>query len=895
MADGLAPETTPLVQPRRGRLKIFLGAAPGVGKTYEMLLTARARLADGADVVIGVVETHGRKETAALIEGFATIPQRSITHASQTLAEMDLDAILARHPALVLVDELAHTNAPGSRHPKRWMDVEELLAAGIDVMTTLNIQHVESLNDVVARITRIRVRETVPDAVLDAADDIEVVDLAPDDLIQRLTDGKVYVPDQARRALEKFFTRGNLTALRELALRRTAERVDDALLDHMRSHAIRGPWPAGERILVCVNADHTSAGLVRYAKRLADRQRAPWIALYVETPREAGLSDEVKARVGEALHLAGRLGGEAVTVPGGAIAEDILAFARDRNVTQIVIGKSRRSWWFEFLNGSVAHQLVRHAGTIAVSVVAGDEAPAGEAPLLAPPPRPTNPFPWLAYAVATLVVAFSTAAGLLIQPIVGLETIDLVYLVGILAVAARYGTGPSLFASVAAALGYNFFFIAPVHTFTIADPKNIAAFAVFTIVSLVVSQLAARVRAQIIAARARARTTEALYTFSRKIADAASLDDLLWAVAFQIASMLRLEVVLLMPENGQLVVRAAYPPDDEIDEADLGAARWAFDRNREAGRGADTLPGAHRLFVPLATAKGAVGVAGLAREKPGPLMTPDGKRLLNALLGQAAVAIERIALARDMEAARVETETERLRSALLASLSHDLKTPLASIIGAAASLREYGALLDPAGRADLVATIEGEGTRMARFVSNLLDMSRLESGAIRLDRTPVDLADQAASAVARVAPVLGGHAIALDLAGDLPLVLADAMLLEQVLVNLLENAAKYAPAGTAITVSARRSDGGVVLDIADEGPGLRSADLERVFEKYYRAADGDRRQAGAGLGLAICRGFMTAMGGSIAAANRTDRSGAVFTLTFPPPLVVANSGAESAA
>lgn len=880
--------------PRRGRLKIFLGAAPGVGKTYEMLLAARARRTDGVDVVAGVVETHGRKETAALLEGIEVIPRRAVPHNGQTLEEMDLDAILTRKPQLVLVDELAHTNAPGSRHPKRFLDVEELIAAGIDVLTTLNIQHVESLNDVIARITRIRVRETVPDAVLDAADDIEVVDLAPDELIQRLSDGKVYVPDQARRALEKFFTRGNLTALRELALRRTAERVDDDLIDHMRSHAIRGPWPAGERVLVCVNADPASAGLVRYAKRLADRQRAPWIALNVETPRDAGVSDEAKARVGEVLRLAERLGGEPVTVPGGAIADDVIAFAHERNVTQIVIGKSQRSRWFELVNGSVVHDLVRKAGTIGVSVVAGDKVALEEPTTASGAVRNAAVVNWMGYAFVALVTAVATGVGLLLQPLVGLETIDLIFLVGILAVAARFGTWPSLFASIAASLCYNFFFIPPIYTFTIADPKNIAAFVVFIIVALVVSQLAARVRAQMLSARARARTTEALYGFSRKISEAGSLDDLLWAVAFQVASMLRLEVVLLMPEAGQLTVRAAYPPDDEIDDADLGAARWAFDRGREAGRGADTLPGARRLFVPLRTANRVVGVAGLAREKPGPMMSPDGKRLLDALLGQAAVAIERVVLARDMEAARVDAETERLRSALLASLSHDLKTPLASILGAATSLREYGKLFEEKERSDLVAMIETEAERMSRFVANLLDLSRLESGAIELDRAPVDLADQAASAVTHVSAVLARHTVEIDVPTALPLVTADAMLLEQVLVNLLENAAKYAPAGTAIVLQGGQGPDGVFLSVADEGPGLPPADLERIFEKYYRAKDRDHRPAGAGLGLAICRGFMTAMGGAISAANRSERPGAVFTLTFPSNLLVAARRTEAA-
>ena len=879
----------------RGRLRIFLGAAPGVGKTFEMLLTARALKAEGVDVVVGVVETHGRKETAALVEGLETVPPRAVPHGGQTLSEMDLDAILARRPDLVLVDELAHTNAPGSRHPKRYMDVEELLAAGIDVLTTLNIQHVESLNDVVARITRVRVREVVPDTVLDAADDIEIVDISPDDLIKRLADGKVYLPEQARRALERFFTRGNLTALRELALRRTAERVDGALLDHMRSHAIRGPWPAGERLLVCVTSNEASLGLVRYAKRAADRQRIPWIALHVESPRESAGGEAERDRVADALRLAERLGGLAVSIPGDRIADDVLAFARERNVTQIVLGATRRSRLFELFNGSVATEVIRKAGLIGVSVIAGEQEVIAEGKAaLGAAPRTGLGADWQSYVLAAASVALATCVGLLAQPYVGLETIDLIFLVSVLSVAASRGLWPSLAASLGSSLCYNFFFIPPLHTFTITDPANVAAFAVFLIVALVVSQLAARVRGQVIAARSRARSTEALYGFARKIADADSLDDLLWAVAFQIASMLKLEVVLLMPENGTLTVRAAYPPDDELDAADLGAARWAFDNARAAGRGADTLPGAKRLFMPLRTAKAVVAVAGLTRERPGALLTPGSMRLLGALLDQAAVAIERLDLSRHMAAARVEAETERLRSALLASLSHDLKTPLASILGAATTLKSYGTLIEAPARDELVETIEDEAGRMTRFVGNLLDLSRLESGTIRLDRSAVDLADQVSSAIARAGPALKQRPVDIDIAADLPFVTADALLLEHVLINLLENAAKYTPGGSRIAIAARRAEGGVRLEIADEGPGIPEADLLRIFERYYRAEDRDRRAAGAGLGLAICKGFMAAMGGDIVASNRAGGKGVVFTLIFPPALVLPPGEAEPA-
>src|SRR6266851_5264055 len=494
---------------RSGRLKIFVGAAPGVGKTYEMLQQARARKRDGYDIIVGAVETHGRKETQALLEGFEVVPRKRLEYRGQSLDEMDLDAIIARHPHIVLVDELAHTNAPGSRHPKRYLDVEESLSHGIDVYTAVNIQHIESLNDVVAQITHVRVRETVPDSVFDRADAVELVDLTPDDLIQRLKEGKVYVPRQAERALENFFSPANLTALRELALRRTADRVDEQLLTEMQARAIPGPWAAGERILVCISEDPRAAGLIRYAKRLADRLHGPWTALHVESRRSLQLSEEQRDRVADTLRLAQALGGEPVTIPSAdrRIADDVIGYAQANNVTQIIIGKSSRTRWFEIVHGSVVHDLVRRSGNISVPVI--------------------------------------------------------------------------------------------------------------------VSNVAARARTQAVAAMERARTTESLYSFSRKLAGVGTLDDVLWASAYQTALMLKVRVVILLPEDGSIAVKVGYPPEDILDEADLAAAQWAWLNDRSAGRGSDTLPGAKRLFLPMRTGRGAIGVVGIDSDKPGPLLTPD--------------------------------------------------------------------------------------------------------------------------------------------------------------------------------------------------------------------------------------------------------------------------------
>lgn len=878
----------------RGKLKIFVGAAPGVGKTFEMLQSAHARKKAGADVVVGVVETHGRAETEALLNGLEVLPRRRLTYREQILEEMDLDALIARRPQIALVDELAHTNAPGSRHPKRYLDVEELLSHGIDVYTAVNIQHIESLNDVVAQITHVRVRETVPDRVFDRADAIELIDLTPDDLIQRLREGKVYVPKQAERALEHYFSPGNLTALRELALRRTAERVDEQLLVHMQANAIEGPWAAGERILVCVSEDPRAAGLVRYTKRLADRLHAPWTAISIETRRSLQLTDEQRDRLADTMRLAEALGGEALTIPGVGrrIADDVIRFAQANNVTQIVIGKSSRSWWFELTRGSVVHDLVRRAGNISVHVIAGEEK--GLPKTAVQTAARQEPFVARPYLMALLYVAVGLAAAVLIRPLFGgIENVDLVFLTAVVAVAARYGLWPSLLASVAASLCYNFFFLPPVHTFTITDPTNVAAFFFFMVIALLVSNVAARVRSQADTAISRVRTTESLYAFSRKLAGTATLDDVLWATAYQTASMLGVRVVLLLPEQGVLTVKSGYPPEDELDKADLAAANWAWSNDRPAGRGSDTLPGAKRLFLPMRTGRGAIGVIGIDDDRSGPLLTPDQRRLLDALVDQGALAIERVLLVEDMDRVKRTVESDRLRGALLTSISHDLKTPLASVLGAASTLRDLGAGLSEVQKSELIATMIEESERLNRFIANLLDMTKLESGAIVPNAALHDVGEIVGSALRRAGKILAHHKVALELASDLPMLKLDAVLFEQVLFNLLDNAAKYAPAGTSISIRGIRDRESVLLQVSDEGQGIPQDELEHVFDKFYRAQKGDHVRPGTGLGLAISRGFVEAMHGTISAANRADRSGAVISIRLPVP--AADSALDTAA
>ncbi len=865
---------------REGRLKVFLGAAPGVGKTYSMLTVAQARRREGVDVVVGVVETHGRVETETLLEGLEVIPRRAVDYKGRALAEMDLDAILLRRPRLVLVDELAHANAPGSRHPKRYLDVEELLAAGIDVFTTLNIQHVESLNDVVASITRIRVRETVPDSILDRADEIELVDLTPEDLLQRLKDGKVYVPHQAERAIRHYFSPGNLTALRELALRRTAERVDDQMVSYMRRHAIAGPWAAGERVLVAVGGEPGSVVLVRHARRMADRLRAPWAAIHVETARSLRMGAAERTRITEALGLAERLGAEAVTIPGQDVAETLLEYARANNFTHIIIAQPRRLRWLAAIWSSVTDHLLRHAGEISVHVIAARDDEARLAEGWFERGEAVRPAAWVG-SLGFVAAALGISA--LLHDVVGVADVAEVFLAAVLAAAVTYGLWPSLLACLASVLAFNFFFLPPLYTFTISDPANIVSLFFFSAVALIASQLAARVRAQAVVARGRARTTEELYGFSRKLAVAVTLDDLLWATCHQIARMLKVRVVLLLAEGERLVVRAGYPPEDRLDDADVAAASWSWKHNREAGRGADTLPGARRLFLPIETGRGVLGVVGLDRDGPGALLGPDERRLLDSLTGQAALAIERIMLASDLDRARLAAESERLRTALLTSISHDLRTPLATILGSATSLTAEGARLEPRAAAELLGLIRDEAERLNRFIGNLLDMTRLEAGSLEPNREPTDIADAIGTALARAERILAPYVVEMAIEGELPLLKLDGVLLEQVLLNLLDNAAKYAPAGSRIGIAAGREDGMVRIAVRDEGPGIPAEDLERIFEKFYRVRRADRRPAGTGLGLAICRGFVEAMGGTIVAANRTDRSGAVFTVAFPEP------------
>lgn len=865
-------------QEGRGRLKVFLGAAPGVGKTWEMLTDGRHRREAGVDVVIGVVETHGRRETEALVHGHEIIPRRDVDHQGHSLGEMDIDAILERHPQLVLVDELAHTNAPGSRHPKRYQDVEELLDAGIDVYSTLNIQHVESLNDVVASFTRVRVRETVPDSVLENAE-IEVVDIPPDELIERLKGGKVYIPQEATRALTHFFSKSNLTALRELALRRAAQAVDAQMLDHVRSHALAGSFAVGERIVVAVSELPVAAELVRAGKRLADALRAPWTAVYIETRRSQSLTDDDRKQLADTLALASRLGASTATVPAASVVEGLQAFARDARATQIVIGKSARPWWFELRHGSVVDQLVRTIDDVAVHVLPGEpEARTAGRRSVAVPGRwgKTSDYIW-----SLAMVAAMTALGRLLIEVIDLGNISLLYLVPVMFAAATFGLRAGLFAGLASSLGYNFFFLPPTGTLTVSNPENVISIFVLLGVAIVTSQFAARVRAQADLAQSSARQNAALASFSRQLTAAPDQDALMQAICAEVGRLLDVRTVILLPSADGPTLRAAVPPEDRLEQIERAAAQWAMDNAQPAGRGSATLTASDWLFHPLRTTRGVLGVLGLTRDDAREPVRSDQVPLLMSLLDQASIALDRMELEEASLRARQVDERDRLRSALLSSVSHDLRTPLTTILSAAQEMQRHPS---PA----LAGTIEAEARRLNRFVSNLLDMVRVEAGALPMKVEATDLFDAAASAAHDTRASLAGHEVKVDISPNIPLVRVDPVLLHHCLINLLDNAGRYADPETPITICARRTADAIDLSVIDRGPGIAPGNEKRVFETFTRLEGSDRAKHGTGLGLAIVKGFAEAMGLTVAASNNDEPHGACFTIRIPEALIITN-------
>jgi two-component system sensor histidine kinase KdpD len=859
---------------RRGKLKVFFGAAAGVGKTYAMLEAAREQRADGVDVVVGYVETHKRAETEALLEGLDVLPRRAVEYRGATLSEFDLDTASQRRAAIILVDELAHTNAPGSRHAKRWQDVVELLDVGIDVYTTVNVQHIESLNDLVAKITGVVMRETVPDSVFEQADEVELIDLPPDDLLQRFRDGKVYMPAQAQEAVEHFFRKGNLIALRELALRRTAARVDAQMRVYRREHDIEQVWPTAERILVCVGPSPWSTRLVRAAKRMADDLGAEWIAAYVETPAQLRLPPEARDGVIQTLRLAEQLGAQTITLNGTTMSEALLAYAHDRNVSKLVVGKPSRTRWQRVLFGSIVDTLVQGSGDIDVYVISGGREDGTPIPAVRRRPLSTD---WTAYATAAATVAVATGIAWLLAPVSELSNLVMVYLLGIVVVAIRTGRGPSLMAAVLSVAAFDFFFVPPQFTFAVSDARYLFTFLVMLIVGLVISGLTVRTRSQAEAAQHREQRTAALYAMSRELAGARGVDALLQIAVRHVAEVFRSQVVVLVP--GPSGTLEPWPGGQfEVDANDLGVGRWVFEHRQPAGLGTTTLPGASALYVPLSGSTGSVGVLGLRPPDRHAMDEPERLHQLETFAAQTALALERARLASEAQEAEVRIETERLRNSLLSSVSHDLRTPLATITGAVSTILEEGAQIDAATQRELLESVHEEAERLNRLVQNLLEMTRLESGALQLQRELHPPEEVIGAALGRLAKRLADRRVTTKVPPDLPLVAMDDVLIEQVLVNLLDNALKYTPAGSPIEAIATATDQNLTIEIADHGPGLPRGEEDRVFEKFSR---GEQRVArGAGLGLAICRGIVRAHGGRIWAQNLPG-GGVAFLFTLP--------------
>jgi two-component system sensor histidine kinase KdpD len=877
-----------------GKLKIYCGFAAGVGKTYAMLEDARTVAVASTDVVCGYIEPHGRAETEALLYGQELLPCRTVTYRGVTLREFDLDAALTRKPTLILVDELAHTNAPGSRHAKRWQDVEELLDAGINVWTTLNVQHLESLNDVVAQITGVVVRETLPDKVFDQADELELVDLPPDELLERLREGKVYVPEQAKRAMQRFFKKANLIALREIAMRRTADRISTQVQTARLGETRTQTWPTNERLLVCVGPSPTSAKVIRTARRMAAAMHAQWIAVHIETPATQEMDERARRQLAMHMRLAEQLGAETVTLTGQDVVAETINYAQSRNVTKIVIGKTGQAKWYRVWRRSLVDHLIARSGDIDVYVIRGvEEQPAS----VKPTPTPTTDY--RGYAKATVVMAAATAVAWVFNT-AGLSDADLVmsFLLGVVYVAARLGGGPAIYASVVAVLLFNFLFTQPHYTFTVTDTKYIFTFVVMFVIGVMISTLTSRIKKQAELSRRRERHTEALYRLSRRLAGTLGSHQLVAVAEEQLSEIFGGEAVIFLPDD-QKTLRPALRRGQGFAESpnEVAVALWVYERGRLAGAGTDTLPNAQALYLPLVGPEGTVGVLAIRPSQTERLATPEQRQLLETFASQIALALERDRLAEEAQRVLAQAQAEKLRSALLSSVSHDLRTPLAAIAGASSSLLSSSSIDDKT-RRELLQMVYEEAERLSRLVENLLYMTRVESGNMTVHKQWQHLEEVVGTALERLSRQLTAHPVQVEIASDFPLLPFDGILLEQVLMNLLDNAAKYAPADTPIAIHAWIDNGEALVQVADRGPGLAAEELERVFEKFYRGVHTTTTTSrGAGLGLAICSAIIQAHGGRIWAENRPG-GGACFLFSLPlegPPPTVETDDPEAPA
>lgn len=858
----------------RGKLKVFLGYAAGVGKTFAMLEAAHQRVREGVDVVVGYIETHKRIETESMLEGLEVIPRAAVEYRGVKLTEMDIDAVLHRHPALVLVDEMAHANAPGTRHAKRYQDIEELLDVGIDVYTTLNIQHLESLNDVVAQVTGVIVRETVPDSAIDEASDIEVIDLPPEELLIRLKEGKVYIPDQAARAIQQFFRQGNLTALREMLLRRAAERVDNQMRSYMRTRAIAGVWPASERLLVCISPSPFAEKIVRAARRLADELNADWFVVYVQVATKPETKPENRARIDHTLRLAESLGAKARTIAGRSIAEAVFTYARKHNITKIVVGKPLRPRWREWFTGSVVDQLVYASSDIDIYVIS---AQAETAKLIVPGGwRPHRPV--MRYILSLGIVAAATLLGMPFRANFEPANLVMLYLVAVVVSANYLGRGPSLLAALTGVLALDFFLVTPYYTFAVNDTQYILTFFGLLAVSLVVSTLTARVREQAEAAvQGEARAT-ALYSLGRDLTGASTLPKIADTIIAHISEVFGRQVAIFLPRNNE-VETFAHSPDYIPDANELAVANWVYQHDQPAGRGTDTLPAASIRCHPLKTSRGIVGVLGVRPPQDGNVLSLEQRESLLAFADQAALSIERATLAEQAKQAELLSAADKLQTALLNSISHDLRTPLVSITGALSTLEQDDQPLNQSAQRSLVRTAREESDRLNRLVGNLLDMTRLEAGALKIKREPCDVEDVIGSAIGQLEERLSSRSVKVDVPPRTPTVSADFVLIVHVLINLLDNALKYSPPDSPLEVRALHDGNEVQITVMDRGIGIPTEDLERVFDKFYRVQRPEQ-VTGTGLGLAICKGIVEAHGGRIWATDRPE-GGTCITIAIP--------------
>ena len=848
---------------KRGRLKIFMGYAAGVGKTYTMLKVAGQLKLEGRDVVAAYVESHGRAETDALLEGLEVLPKAHYQYQGVQLPELDIDATLTRKAEIVLVDELAHTNVPGSRHEKRWQDIEELLAAGIDVYTTVNVQHFDSQSDIVNQITGAPVQETVPDSILDQATEIMLVDISPEELLERLRQGKVYIPEQAAWATQKFFRPGNLIALRELALRRTAAKVDDEMRTYMETRAIPGPWPATERLLVCAGGSPFSEKLIRTTRRLAEELKAPWFSVYIETPSHAKQQQENRERIWRDLRLAESLGAEVATITASSVAEAIIEYAQRHNVTRIVVGKPAKSRWREFFRPPIVDQIIRLSGAIHVHVVSINGASVSQVRRTFV--RKPVVF-WLDYLASLTLVVGATLLSRLVQPLLSPINMVIIYLLAVVVAAFRLGLRPAVLTAFLGVSAFDFFFVPPQWSFKVQDTEYLFTFFGLFIVGVVISTLVAKGRERSAVMRERELQTESLYYLTRDLATAADMDSIMAAVLKNISETLHAQLVVLVPQGEQMKI-SAISKDLRLDDKELAVADWAFRNRREAGVGSETLSSAALLYLPLHTFGSFLGVLGVKLGNMSEYHSPHNRRLLEAFVTQISLAMERVHLARQAEQAMVLQARESLERALLNSISHDLRTPLVSIIGALSSLRDENLQINDMRKRDLLNGAWDEAERLNRFVGNLLDMTRLEAGELRMQKVAGDVQDLIGCALAALDKRLEGREIKVTLAEETPFVPMDAVLMTQVLINLLDNALKYTPLGSSIEISAHLHSAHLQIEVLDHGPGIPERDLARIFDKFYRlpVPEGVR---GTGLGLSICKGIVEAHGGSIRAENR---------------------------